>query len=610
MKRRFKVPSARAWVLLVGFALLAGVGWSYQSAPKEQPSIVLLVPDDAALSQPVTQAWVDAASEEGIALTVMTDHDFLRRGDKQRRIAGVILPDMVHQQASDMLVNQLHRYVGEGGRLFIAYDATLLDLQNATYAGEQSRLSTLAGVRYGMYAQLKDQTIATGAVFATRESEKTLGFQAGKFEFAAGAEQGELTTYGYDHLLYSHFRTEPASGAHLLLVSARGDVIVSTHRTGKGEVLFANLPLGYLKTRTDGFLLHQLLGHFAGTMLQLPRLSPVPEGIGGLVLNLHVDSNAALKPLESLEQAGWFRQGPFSIHVTAGPDSEREGDGLGVNLQSNPHMQAFLKRQMAQGHEVGDHGGWIHNLFGRQASEDNRERFEPMLGLNQASMKAATGTVPRIYSAPMGNQPQWTTTWLRREGFKGYYCTGNNGLGPTRSYEMGHRPEPSSLWAFPISSYLRVATFEELASAEPPVEPQALAAYLSDLTRFVANQHVARLFYFHPPAATLHLSSLDVLTAESRRLAGLGRFRWYTMEQLSDFLNRRALTQWQATPAEGLRGGFTASSPAQLDQLAWVVPKGARTRCKVIKGVATVREDGPNWIVTAGPGQALEVRWE
>lgn len=602
--------SARVWVVVAALVLLVGALRFYQGALRPQPSIVLLVPDDAALTLPATQAWIDAAQEEGITLTAMTDDTFLRYGSNRQRIAGVILPDTVHRQASEILVNQLYRYADAGGRLFIAFDAAVLDSQSGTYAAEQSRLSALVGVRYAMYAQLKELTTTEGQVFGNRESEQTLGIQPGKLDFATGATQGELTTYGYEQLQYSHFRTDPASGARTLLATPEGDVIVSTRLAGKGEVLFANLPLGYLKTQTDGYLLHRLLGHFASTMLQLPHLSPVPDGIGGLVLNLHVDSNAALKPLKSLEQAGWFEQGPFSIHVTAGPDTTLEGDRLGVNLQDNPEMQAFLRRQAANGHEVGNHGGWIHNVFGAQADEHNRERFEPMLDWNQASMREATATVPRSYSSPMGNHPQWVTAWLRREGFKGFYYTGDNGLGPTRSYENGRRPEPSSLWAFPISSYLRVATFEELAISDPPLTAPGMTSYLAALTHYVVSHHVARLFYFHPPASTLHLPSLDRLMVESRREAEQGRFQWYTMEQLSDFMNRRALAQWQATPGEGLRGGFTASSSAQMDRLAWVIPKGERTEVKVVRGTASVREDGPNWIITAGPGQELEVQWQ
>lgn len=614
MKRLFKAIPGRAWVVLIALLLLGGLAALYQASLKTGSAIVLLVPDETALTRPVTQAWLDAASEEGLSVVAMTDDAFLRYGGDRRSIAGVILPDTVHPQASELLVNQLHSYVKDGGHLFITFDAALLDTQNGHYAAAQSRLSGLAGVSYAMYEALKDKTTALGPVYGSRDHEKTLSFQPGKLDFKTSARLplGELTTYGYPRLNYSHFRTGAPQGATAMLLSAQGDTIVSKHTYGQGTVLFANLPLGYLKTRTDAYLLHRLLSHFATDLLQQPHLSPVPDAIGGLVLNLHVDSNAAHQPLLGLERAGWLQQqGPFSIHVTAGPDTYLEGDGLGMNLNTNPEMQAFLKRQVAHGHEVGNHGGWSHNVFGLGANDDNRDRFEPFLALNHTSVSAATGTVPRSYSAPMGNQPRWATEWLRREGFKGYYFTGDNGLGPTRSFDQGRRADPSDLWAFPISSYLRVATFEELGDEDSNVTTEDMANYLGNLTRYVTDQRVARLFYFHPPAATEHLATLDVLMAEARRLGLLGRFRWYTMERLADFMSRRELAQWQITRADGRSGGLTARSSASLDQISWVFPKGGTPVFKIVKGEATVRQDGPNWIVTArGAGQELELAWE
>lgn len=614
MKRLFKAVPNRAWVLLVAVLLIAGLAALYQASLKTGSAIVLLVPDEASLARPVTQAWLDAAKEEGLSVVAMTDDAFLRYGGDRSSIAGVILPDTVHPQASELLVNQLHQYVNDGGHLFITFDAALLDTQDGHYAAAQSRLSGLAGVPYAMYEALKDKTTALGPVYGSREQEKALGFQPGKLDFKTSARLplGELTTYGYPHLNYSHYRTEAPKGAMPMLVSAQGDTIVSKHAYGKGTVLFANLPLGYLKTRTDAYLLHRLLHHFATDLLRQPHLSPVPGAIGGLVLNLHIDSNAAHQPLLELERSGWLKQGPFSMHVTAGPDTYREGDGLGLDLNTNPPMQGFFKRMAALGHEVGSHGGWNHNVFGLEANESNRELFEPYLTLNHNSVGAAIGAEPRSYSAPMGNQPRWATEWLRQQGFKGYYSTGDNGLGPTRSFDQGRRSEPSALWAFPISSYLRIATFEELGEDEDPdVGTEDMANYLANLTRFVADQRVARLFYFHPPAATQHLPALDVLMAEARRLGLLGRFRWYTMEQLSDFLNRRELAQWQLTRVDGRSGGLTARSSDSLDQISWVFPKGDAPQFKIVKGQATLRQDGPNWIITAvGDGQELELAWE
>ena len=39
----------------------------------------------------------------------------------------------------------------------------------------------------------------------------------------------------------------------------------------------------------------------------------------GSVLNWHVDSNAAIKLLQQINSWSLLQQGPYSIHITAGP---------------------------------------------------------------------------------------------------------------------------------------------------------------------------------------------------------------------------------------------------------------------------------------------------
>lgn len=604
--RRKLLLSPRIWALVVALALGSVLAGLYAAAPQPQRALVLLVPDAAALRQPAAQAWIDAAAEEGYPLVAMTDDEFMRFSGNRGSIPGVILPDTVHTRASDLLVSQLHSYVDAGGRLMITFDAGVLAAETGTYAVGESRLSRLAGVRYAMYSDLRDLTIARGAVYGTRETESELQMQPGKldFKYSSHPDLGELATYGYARLEHNYFRTGISYGGRALVKSFDGDVVVGRHRHGKGQVLFANLPLGYLKTRTDGYMLHSLLDHF-GQMTGLPRLASVPGGQGGLVLNLHIDSSFAQAPLLQLEQWGWFKSGPFSMHVTAGPDTVEHGDRLGLDLDNNIVMQEFLRRQAALGHEMGNHGGWNHDIFGGDATEDNRAEFEPWLDRNHEAMTRALGKPVRVYSAPQGNQPVWATKWLERKGFKAYYFTGDTGLGPTRSYYEGKRPE-RTLWAFPVSNLLRVATFEELDHPKTPLSAEDIGAFLARLSNFVADKRVARMFYFHPPAAPRYAAVMDGFMAEANRLREQKRFRWYTMEQLADFLTRREKARWRIVQEP--RGFMLrASSPEGLQELAWVFPAGGVQSVDILRGQATVSRQGGEWLVTAGPGRELVV---
>ena len=604
--------AGKTWAVMVALVLLGLMAVAYAVLLTPERAIVLLVQDKTAMDHPVTHAWIDAAREEGFSLVVMTDDEFMRFSGNRRAVAGVIVPDTVHRRASDLLIQLLESYVSAGGKIFLTFDAGLMDAHNGTYVGEQSRFSRLAGVRYGMYKSLREKSIGLGPVYGSRQSEAQLGFQPGRldFKYSDYPDMGELSTYGYPKLNHNYFRTEANPIAKVLLRTFENDVVVSQHPFDKGTVLFVNLPLGYLKTRTDSYLLHRLLGYFCTDVLQQPRLAPVPNAQGGLVLNVHIDSNAAPAPLLQMESAGWFDDGPFSLHVTAGPDNYRVGDGTGLNLDANPAMQSFFKRQVARGHEVGSHGGWAHNLFGESANENNRAEFEPYLMLNHRSVSAVLGSPARTYSAPVGNHPVWATQWLERNGFKAYYYTGDVGLGPTRSYYEGKRPQ-RALWAFPLSNYLKIATFEELETSAKPLSGGDIGLFLTQLSSHVAERHVARLFYFHPPGVIDHYTKeMNGFMAEAQRLAVQGKFRWYTMERLADFMTRRETAQWHMK--EGARGVrvLEASNAAGLNELSWIFPHESASRFKVLEGQASVRKEGHEWIVTAGKCTTLEVSIE
>jgi len=615
MSRIHPPQTSLRWWLTVGIAisvLLVGM-LAIQARSRSMParqSMVLLIPDSSVLTHPVTRAWLNASQEEGLALTTMTANEFIRAQANHQPIPGVLLPDTVHQQASDILVNTLTQYVERGGHLLVSFDAAVRKPPSNNYAEGASRLSHLVGLRYALYAQLQDRTLSESPIFGNREAEQILSIQPGKFDFAddAPGAWAELTTYGYEHLVYGHFRTEALSPITTLLRASDGDPVVSTHVYGLGQVLFANLPLGYLKTRTDGYLLHRLLGYFSHDIVGLPNLSAAPQAQGGIVLNMHVDSNAAQTPLAELEKIGWFNDGPYSIHVTAGPDSTTQGDGLGLNLQHNPWMQAFLRRQHARGHEIGNHGGWTHNMFGILVDEKNASAFEPFIELNHASVSTTIGELATTYSAPMGNQPSWATAWLQKKGFKGYYSTSDNGLGPTRSFTNGQEAPSSGLWTFPISNFKRIATFDEID--DEGMQEEDISAFIRQLFMHVSQNHVVRLFYFHPTATANFMQSLESLQIVAKSLQLSDRFRWYTMADLSDFMNRRQDVQWEIRDlhAQRLRE-ISAHSSTTLKDMSWVIPARGAQDIRITKGEASLRREKGQWFVVAGDSPSLQVQW-
>src|SRR5512146_1491286 len=175
----------RVLVLVFAFALVVCTVAAYVMGHREPSSagsadtIYLLVPDTTEATDIMVQAWLDAASEEGFHLEVMRDSDFLKP-TADLRCAGIIVPDEIHRGANDALVGALYNYVERGGNLMLVYDAGIWDLQNR-YVDPDSRLSRLAGVRYGLYAQYREATMAWGQVWGSPEVLDQLQIPPGKY---------------------------------------------------------------------------------------------------------------------------------------------------------------------------------------------------------------------------------------------------------------------------------------------------------------------------------------------------------------------------------------------------------------------------------------------
>lgn len=604
---------AAASVLL---ALLVGA-WAHHGRSASSPDrLLLLLPDGASPTDPKVALWLDAASEEGLHLTLAHDSDFLRPFFGQPDCAGLILPDSIHRQASDYLIAALRRFVAAGGKLMLVYDAATLS-PTGRYARGQSRLSDLAGIDYALYDRLQDNAIQWGNVSGSIEVLQQMNIPPGKyFPFASGdnaaansgsatstegSSEPQLTRYLFGDLKYPSYVTSGNYSGNVLLHS--GSVLVAgEHDYEKGSVLFVNLPLGYLKLNTDGLLLHAFLKYFAERFLSLPYLTAVPDGVGGLVLNWHVDSNAAIKPLAAIDSWSLAKQGPYSIHVTAGPDDMRFGDGDGFNVEHNPVSQELIRKFLNRGDAIGSHGGWIHDYFAAHVDKDNPADMEKYLLWNKNALEKVTGRPDIEYSAPDGNQPAWVTHWLETHGFVAYYFTGDSGMAPTQGYRDGVR-EGQNIWTFPIVHLNRAAAFEEMV--KQGYSAAEIQRWLEALTDFTADQRVVRLIYFHPPGIVGYRSIVSAWMEQTGNLRAAGRFSWYTMSGLANFLNARKQINWK-TSYDGEQLTIVATHPQSLEHATWRLPASRFSEPAILRGSAHIVRDNDAWMVIAGPGNELQ----
>ena len=605
----------RSLALLLLVAAAATLWWVAARADSPPPlltRLALVLPDDASDDDPQVLAWRDAAAEIGFPMDLVRASQLLREGNNLRD-AALILPDTLHRRMNDALLARVTRLVQDGARLMLVFDAGVNDM-NGRYHPQQSRLSGLAGVRFALYGGLGEGMLREQVAWVDPDALPLLHMPPGKLmrqgserpltsaqPAPASTEQLAVVGYHYGRLRYPVFATDGKYTGRRLMHGDGGSLVAGVQRLGQGEVLFVNMPLTYLKLRTDGLFLHQFLRFFAQNMAQLPQLSPMPEARGALVMNWHIDSGAAVPAMERLAQLGAFEQGPYSVHLTAGPDVDVPGDGLGMDLPHNTNMQQWVRRFADRGDEVGGHGGWIHNEFGRLISTQNPARSTQLIERNSEAIWTASGKPVREYSAPTGNHPAWVTPWLRARGVRAYYFTGDIGMAPTRSYQDGKRG-PTDVWAFPVLSYGSYAAFEEAAAKQ--VGEADISAWLKDVSDYCADNRTVRLVYFHPPGIALYPQAFRQWLEHTKQLVGTERLRWTTMAQQADFANNRLQVQWQV---HAVTGGLqlVATDADSLAHMTWLLPTQRYAQPKVLEGTAQVSRDGVYWRVIAGPAARL-----
>jgi hypothetical protein len=625
----FTVWQRRAiFALVVSVAALALWWPSLRLATPGGPPthLSLLVPDDVQEDNVQVQAWLQAAAETGFALQVISASQLMRQRDSAQATV-LILPDGLHTRMNDALVAHLQQLVRDGARLMLVHDAGVATM-DGRYHPRQSRLSSLAGVRYALYGELGPGMLGEQVALIDAAAVALLQIPPGKLmregsdspltsaqPAPAAAEELAVVSYHYGRLGYMTFKTAGDYAGRRLMHGAGGNLIAGVHRAGAGDVLFVNLPLTFLKLRTDGLFLHSFLRYFAQDLVGLPQLAPMPNAQGALIMNWHIDSAAAVPAMEKLHAVGAFEQGPYSVHLTAGPDVDVPGDGLGMDLVRNTTMQAWVQFFAARGDEVGSHGGWTHNEFGRLVDSQSREKSVAMISRNTQAVSQASGKLVREYSAPNGNHPAWITSWLRERGVLAYYFTGDIGMPPTRSFQDGQQGQPEA-WAFPVLSFGKYAAFEEAAAHQVPETD--VAAWLKDVADFCANTRSVRLMYFHPPGVAIFRQAFADWMRHTKALVANGSLRWTTMAQHADFSNRRLKTSWSmqaddststSTSTRTTRGSLRllATNSESLDSMGWLLSTTRYAQPRVLEGPGWVVRDGPFWRIVAGKTTHLVV---
>lgn len=507
-------------------------------------------------------------------------------------------------------------YPGAGMAATLAADALYLPVSTADPGGvtafdpqQYHKVTTRSATQRGRHDRLASPKVKLGkavggaavsgvtAVAPQSDPTQAAGTLAATTLQAADVLEA-ISGYVYGFLTYPTYVTQGAFDGMVMATSPQFGLVAGLRSFGLGQVLFVNLPLTYLKGRTDAMPMHGLLGYFAYDVLRLPGLSPMPDGVPGMTINWHLDSLEAQEPTLQLEKAGIFNDGPFSVDMTAGPDVVSFGDGLGWDLDHNTVAQGILQRFDRKGHAIGSHGGWIHDYYGLNATEFNEADFEPLLVLNKNSVDRVIGHPGREYAPPEGNNPTWAMRWNESQGVVATYFGGHTGLGCTRQYRDGVLQTPN-LFVCPVTPQGLYATFEEFQDFNVP--KSTVRDWYHALIDFSMRYNTSRMVYMHPPGANDWRDVLkDFLSyANSKK----NKLRWYTMSQLADFAAQRLGVSWTHAFDSGVhRFTATGTATAGLAGMVWRLPKAVYQKPKVFDPkMGTVADDNGAgmWLVKA-----------
>ena len=527
-----------ALLLLVVFSLFRVVG--LRGSPSDRVEQIAVVYDPgAATEHPAVRAAYEAVLvEEGVPHTWLSTNDLLLIGGREleRRYEVLIFPDALAQRMPAESLSRAREYVHAGGNVVVVLDPGIKEPGGAYRPG--GVLATLAGVEYQRYQQERSRAYVEGNVdFTSLDGPAEWAIPPGKLH------NGHVVGgYSYGSLKY------PMASAELLrpdvdVVASFGSIpVIAERRLGDGRVLWVNLPLGYLKAHGDDLPLRTILRTFLFDRVGLPHLVASPGGVGGLVVDWHVDSQIEWEGLPRLVESGVLRPGlRVQFDVTAGPYRDTPGDDLGFDAcgAGEPVLRSILPFG-----EIGSHGGWSHNFFSDhlEHGEFDEGEIDGFVTRNNECLTEVTGRRPTAYSAPNGVHPPVVTDLLEEKGFEAYYYTGDTGSPPTRTFVDGAMVS-DRVWAFPVMPNGLYASIGEMDRAG--LSPGEVEGWLDDTLDYIASEDTIRLLYSHPyDLEGPYLASVKRFLDRAEAFQEQGRLRVQPMTYFARFLSRFVETEY------------------------------------------------------------------
>ncbi|MCL4425830.1 MAG: hypothetical protein M1299_06695 [Firmicutes bacterium] len=594
-----------------------------------------LVYDQDREKEPAFQVWRQVLREDGVPFQAITTERLNRLSAREiaHRFAAVILPDEVAIRIPAELRRKLEEYTAtRGGRILLVYDAASQDRTGAALPGDP--MAGLAGVERELTAGTLEggwvippdsplrPYFDTGVLFDDR---------LGVYSLPPIVDQGFRTRLGRGEVLArikaagetsDQFPTDrktageaaapipagpKAAGSTLRQVRGADVRLVRRRYPSGGEAVFLNGRVARQKYFYNDDLIAKVpLKFFLREVARVPRLLPSPQGKGTMVINLHVCSGAYFEDLDRLFYHGDLPTSfPMSIHITAGPDTNRPGDGTGVDAR-NPNRGLPYVRILSSFGRIGSHGGWIHNYWALSFQKLSYVTKKDYIDRNFAALEEVTGQPVTEYAAPGGAHSEEINDMLAGWGVRAVAYPVSFNSPPTHAWTT--RGPEERFWHFGYTGTRYGTCFENMLAEKR--RPSQIVEDTNRLLDEVLARREIRLFYFHPISIARHPEMWRPIRRRLEEEVTAGRLVIRTMTDLADFLDRHQQTEF--TVARGREGYYlVARGPEGLAEMTFALPLDGG-HLTTVEGLE-IREEGDWGYVTVKKNVkflAVVLRWK
>jgi hypothetical protein len=556
-----------ALLALVMFFAVFNRATTLQAIAGERSVRVALVytPGGDAEAQQIRAAYTESLLERGIPFDWLASTDLALFDAEQlaNAYAAIVFPDTINRRVAEDAVAQMTEFAALGGSVAVIGDAGSRTLDGIYRPG--SLFAEISGIDSLQFRQLRAKAFGHGFVHFTNAAT------ANRWSVPSGkTDSGDLSGYGYGPLTYPYAKAAIVNDQVRIDADNPDSPMLTVRDVQRGRVAYMALPLGSLRTHSDGFPMDMLASYLTRSA-DMPHLVAAPDGVGNLVIDIHIDSSIEFLGIPNMRRLRILRHDvPMEFDVTAGPDRDVLGDGLGFDACGRG--KKYLQILMRYGH-IGSHGGWAHNKFAAdiQAGRDSEAQIRQLIDRNDRCLASVTHVPVRSFAAPVGKHPQpEMTDVLDTLGIAGYYYTGDTGSPVERPFFDGSLVSSKS-WAFPVMPLGNVASVGEMERDRIP--PRAVQGWMDGTAAYAADQRGIYLIYSHSydfmrrgyGAAVTHF--VDRVEALQRA----GRLRTTNMVDAAAFMNRFVTTTSSFTrSADGVH--VRLYNPNGLRSIAFAVP--------------------------------------